>query len=46
MSIPLDGEPCVTGANIDGYIPMRFQANTIIYISGNPAIGAASNTSG
>ncbi|XP_012935168.1 WD repeat and coiled-coil-containing protein [Aplysia californica] len=33
----LDGIPCVLGANIDGYIPMRFFPSTSLHISGLPA---------
>ena len=33
-----DNEPCVTGSNIDGYIPMRFQSGTTIHITGKPSL--------
>lgn len=37
LEIVVDGEPCVTGCNIDGYIPVRFEPGTTVYISGKPA---------
>ncbi|CAG5132097.1 unnamed protein product [Candidula unifasciata] len=33
----LDGIPCVAGANIDGYIPLRFSPSTRLHITGRPA---------
>ncbi|BFZ24994.1 hypothetical protein BsWGS_28033 [Bradybaena similaris] len=33
----LDGIPCVTGANIDGYIPLKFSPSTRLHITGRPA---------
>ncbi|XP_052810659.1 uncharacterized protein LOC128238606 isoform X2 [Mya arenaria] len=38
VEIIFDDEPCVVGSNIDGYIPLRFEAGTTIYVSGKPAV--------
>ncbi|KAJ8314506.1 hypothetical protein KUTeg_006656 [Tegillarca granosa] len=34
VELYLDGEPCVIGANIDGYIPIRFQPSSTLVIRG------------
>ncbi|KAH3734522.1 uncharacterized protein LOC127851239 isoform X2 [Dreissena polymorpha] len=34
----LDDEACVVGCNIDGYIPLRFESGSTIFISGKPAL--------
>lgn len=37
VELILDGEPLVLGANIDGYIPMRFTADSVLHVTGIPA---------
>lgn len=34
FSIFTDGEPCVIGSNIDGYIPIRFEPSSTLVITG------------
>ncbi|KAL8578099.1 hypothetical protein ACOMHN_055419 [Nucella lapillus] len=36
VELILDGEPLVLGANIDGYIPMKFSADSQLQITGIP----------
>lgn len=31
-----DGEPLVLGANVDGYIPMKFSSGSILQVTGIP----------
>ena len=33
-----DEELIVVGSNIDGYIPLRFEPGSVIYITGKPAV--------
>ncbi|KAL3881236.1 hypothetical protein ACJMK2_027692 [Sinanodonta woodiana] len=35
LEIIIDGEPFVTGCNIDGYIPMRFTSGTTLVVTGD-----------
>ncbi|XP_046570895.1 LOW QUALITY PROTEIN: WD repeat and coiled-coil-containing protein-like [Haliotis rubra] len=37
VELIMDGDPCVLGANIDGYIPMKFGAGSTLSITGVPA---------
>ncbi|KAK7480174.1 hypothetical protein BaRGS_00028559, partial [Batillaria attramentaria] len=36
VELILDGEPLVLGANIDGYIPMRFSSGSVLQVTGIP----------
>ncbi|KAK7108170.1 WD repeat and coiled-coil-containing protein-like [Littorina saxatilis] len=38
VELILDGEPLVLGANVDGYIPMKFSAGTILQVTGIPVV--------
>jgi hypothetical protein len=40
-SLVTDGEALVLGANIDGYIPMKFSAGSILQITGIPITAIA-----
>ena len=31
-----DGEPLVLGANVDGYIPMKFSSGSVLQVTGIP----------
>lgn len=36
VELILDGEPLVLGANIDGYIPMKFSSGSVLQVTGIP----------
>ncbi|KAL5010008.1 hypothetical protein ScPMuIL_012313 [Solemya velum] len=47
IELYIDDDPCVLGANVDGYIPMRFTPHSTLEIAGNafPSLNSSSDCS-